>query len=460
MSKSKISFLLFSIYCFGALGQSTLNWLQQNVIPISTTSQYVYNTNEFEPLRKILLGKDIVMLGEEDHVFSTSVETKTKLIQFLHDELGFTVLAFENDLYTMACAYEKAAADSSPNILRNATWPFWGWSTSTKTLFPYVISASKNNPLKVIGFDCQTRNQYPFVDAINNYLSARKSPIVRYSYYSKFYDIFKKCYYQAGMYQYAVGKQDELLLFYVLDDILFEMDLDTSKANHVKILKQSLINFKNNLNNIWLNQPSNYNFLGYPKPHDSVYGFVADKQSMGSQTRRDKLMAENIKWIKEVLYPGEKIIIWAATEHTMYNRHLATFHNFLVDSNFMFSSRFRFKQGYKSMGTYIKEYFGDRVYNVGFTTLGGKVDYDRTGSNPSIYNLQFDPNSLESYFSKLNSQNGFLDLNNPYLPFELKSHFLFHNFIGGQPNTTGDISIFFNGLIFIREMKPIEYYRE
>jgi hypothetical protein len=71
-------------------------------------------------------------------------------------------------------------------------------------------------------------------------------------------------------------------------------------------MNQALVNFKNNINSLWLNRPSDYNFYGQPAPADTIYGFTADRQSMSSQTRRDKLMAENIKWIKEVLYPGEK----------------------------------------------------------------------------------------------------------------------------------------------------------
>lgn len=452
--------LLLIIHNLHLLSQNTLNWLQNNVIPVSTTDQYVDNTSEYEPLKKILEGKDIIMLGEEDHIFSTSLESKTKLIKFLHDEMGFTVLAFENDLYTMAKAYEKAVKENNPTFLRNATWPFWGWSTSTKSLFPYVLSTTNKNPLKIIGFDCQTMSGYPFVDDIHVYLRKTNSPVTKYNYYPAFYEIFEKAYLGASQYGYNLNQNELLLLFTVVDDILFEMDLDKDNSDSFKILKQSLLNFKNNIYSLWLNQSSNYNFLGYPPPNDSLYGFVADRRSMSSQTRRDKLMAENIKWIKEVLYPGEKIIIWAATEHTMYNRHMATFHNMLADSNFIFSSRFRFNKSYKTMGTYVKEDFGAKVYNLGFTTLGGQVDYDRTGNHPSVYTISVVENSLESYFTRLNCKNGILNLLPPEVSDELLNPGLFHNFIGGQPNTSGNISIFFDGIFFIREMEPIQYYRE
>jgi erythromycin esterase len=451
-------FLIIQSLC--SVSQTAVSWLQRNVIPISTTDQYVNNTKEYEPLKKILQGKDIVLLGEEDHVFATTFESKTKLLKFLHDEMGFTVLAFEYDLYSLANSFDKATRENNPAILQNSIWPFWGRAKSTASLFPYILSTAKNSPLKVIGFDCQTFAEYPFIENIDAYLNNNKSPIIKYPYYLNFTKIFKKVYKEASAYQYKITEREKLLLFNVLDDILFEMNLDTNKTNQVKILKQALLNFKNNINSLWLDQPSNYAAFGLAMPDTNVYGFVADRQSMGSHNRRDKLMAENIKWIKEVLYPGEKIIIWAATEHTIYNRHLANFHNLLVDTGFAFHSRFKYNRGYKTMGTYIKDYYAEKVYNLGFTTLGGQVDYDRSGNSPSLAEISVGEHSLESFFVKLKVKNGILDLHNKKLPAEIADSTLHHNIIGGYPNMSGNISTFFDGIFFIRTMKPIEYFKK
>jgi erythromycin esterase len=426
----------------------------------NNTNQNEDNTKEYEPLKKILQGKDIILLGEEDHIFSTSLESKTKLVKFLHDEMGFNVLAFEFDLYSLANAYDKAVKENNPTILQNTVWTFWGKSKSTESLFPYILSTTKNTPLKVIGFDCQTMNQYPFVDHIDTYLMDKKSPIKKYAYYPKFIQIFKTAYSDASVYQHRLSEKEKLLLFNVLDDIWFEMELDASKTTPFKIMKQALLNFKNNILTRWLDQPSDYAVLGQNMPDTSVFGFVADRQSMGANNRRDKFMAENIKFIKEVLYPNEKIIIWAASEHTMNNRHLATFHNILVDTNFTFHSRFKYNKGYKTMGTYVKDYYGEKAYNLGFTTLGGKVDYDRSGNNPSISEIAIGDNSLESFLVKLKTKNGILNFDNQKLPIEITNSSLNHNIIGGFPNISGDISTFFDGLYFIREMKPIEYFKK
>jgi hypothetical protein len=71
-------------------------------------------------------------------------------------------------------------------------------------------------------------NQYPFADNINTYLTDKRSPIPGYLYYTKFIEIFRKAYAAAPLYQYKLTEREKLLLFNVLDDILFEMDLDTN----------------------------------------------------------------------------------------------------------------------------------------------------------------------------------------------------------------------------------------
>ena len=453
------TFLTFQISTL--FGQNTMKWLHKNVIPISTTDQYVNNSKEYQPLKKVLRGKDIVLLGEEDHVFATTFESKTKLIKFLHDEMGFTVIAFEYDLFSLANGYNKAINENNPEILKNHLYPFWSQVKSTESLFPYIISTTKSkSPLKVVGFDCQTLNQFPLIDSVEAYLISKKSEILNYIYYQKFKEVFKKGYLDAANYQYKLDENEKLLLFNVLDDILSEIKLDTKKTTQTKIIQQSLLNFKNNLNNLWLDRPSNYAVFGQPMSSDKEFGFVSDRRSMASYNRRDELMAENIKWIKEVLYPNEKIIIWAASEHTIYNRHLAQFHNLLVDSSFAFNGRFKYAKNWKTMGTYIKEYFGEKVYNLGFTTLSGQVNYDRTGINDYIGDIFIGENSLEAYLLPLKTKNGIINFNKTNPPDEIKNPLLFHNFFGGEPNTSGDITIFFDGIYFIREMKPLEFKKE
>lgn len=111
------------------------------------------------------------------------------------------------------------------------------------------------------------------------------------------------------------------------------------------------------------------------------------------------------------------------------------------------------------MGTYVKEYFGNKVYSLGFTSLTGQVNFDRSGANSYMGEIITADNSLEAFLAKLATPNGILDFKKKSFPDSLRRKTLFHNFIGGAPNTSGDITRFFDGIYFIRTMKPLEFIK-
>ena len=459
--KKLIIILIITLKASSALAQddATLKWLNKNVIPVPIVNTSDESYKYFEPLKSILKNKRIVLLGEEDHVFSTTFEAKTNIIKYLHEELGFNVLAFESPLYNLATAYQTAIRENNESLIKDALYTFWGHVKSTQDLFAYINSTNKpgKTPLKIIGFDPQQMFQYSLPDSLNEFLQKIQSVVLTYKYYPDFITNFKKSY----CYECQISRNDQRLLFDVFDDIIYEYDLANSKTSSYSLLIRGIKDFKENMITTWMDAPSLYNFMGQPAPPDSLYGFVGDKKSMGPMNRRDQSMAEDVEWIADKYYKGEKIIIWGANEHTMYNRHMASFK---MDSNDIFSSRFIYNKYYKTMGTWLKEYFGEDVYSLGFTTLGGTVSYDRSGQqkNSKIYTLSSSKNSLEYYFSKLKTRNGLLDFSKRIntMPKEITNPLLSHNFIGGDPDISGSIIRFFDGIFFTREMHPLEFIRK
>jgi len=66
---------------------------------------------------------------------------------------------------------------------------------------------------------------------------------------------------------------------------------------------------------------------------------------------RDEMMAKNVEWLADEVYPHEKIVLWA--------------HNFHVS--------FGHAMGEKSMGTWLKERFGRSLYVTGFAFRRGQL---------------------------------------------------------------------------------------
>ena len=59
---------------------------------------YKYN-NDYSFLKDILKEKKIVLLGEQTHGEGSVFEEKIDLIQYLHEELNYNIIAFESGLY-------------------------------------------------------------------------------------------------------------------------------------------------------------------------------------------------------------------------------------------------------------------------------------------------------------------------------------------------------------------------
>lgn len=65
---------------------------------------------DLEMLKPLLQDKRFVFLGESSHGVAEFNLAKTRLIQFLHQELGYNVLAFESGLALPPSHTEKSAA--------------------------------------------------------------------------------------------------------------------------------------------------------------------------------------------------------------------------------------------------------------------------------------------------------------------------------------------------------------
>ena len=71
-------------------------WLAEHAIRLRSVSPEDDDFSDLEPLREVLAGVRVVLLGEQSHGDGTVFLAKTRLIEFLQREMGFDVLAFED----------------------------------------------------------------------------------------------------------------------------------------------------------------------------------------------------------------------------------------------------------------------------------------------------------------------------------------------------------------------------
>lgn len=102
---------------------NSIEWLSENSIRLSKPTECT--PQEFEFLRYIVKDKRIVWLGENGHNIREHNMMKSKIIEFLHKEMNFTVLAFESGLAECYSANELKEEFTDEDFLKNAVYSLW-----------------------------------------------------------------------------------------------------------------------------------------------------------------------------------------------------------------------------------------------------------------------------------------------------------------------------------------------
>ena len=221
-------------------------------------------------LDSILKDKRIVALGESSHGTEEYSATKLRLIQYLHEKLGFKVLLFESPMAN--CSYINLSSDTNTRqLVRNSIQSVWHTET-VRRLFAYV----KKSGIRFGGFDPQFMySPYPEVvlaDALATYPDIKKALL----------QLEHRIAATIGTPRQYLSLKDSFSAAY------HRLAVQLS-ALPLSPLQQ------------WVQQMATVN-AGY-------YARI----NQGDQ--RDSCMARNIIWMAEKLYPHEKIIIWAHNTH-------------------------------------------------------------------------------------------------------------------------------------------------
>src|SRR6185437_5435830 len=99
----------------------------------------------------------IVLLGEQTHGEATTFEAKIRLVEFLHEKMGFDVLAFESGLYDCARIWENEQAGGRvPDEVVGSLFYMYATSVQMGDLFGYLQgNLSSKRPLVITGFYSQ-----------------------------------------------------------------------------------------------------------------------------------------------------------------------------------------------------------------------------------------------------------------------------------------------------------------
>lgn len=257
---------------------------------------------DLEMLKPLLHDKRIVFLGESSHGTAEFSLAKTRLIQFLHQEMGYNVLAFESGMGNAMNAQGQIDKQTAQQTMKDAIFGVW-WSKETLPLFEYAKKTQNTDkPLKLAGFDIQQQGAFTNGNWLQNsklakQLSEVEEQLVDWSFgkdlkgYQKakpsIIEVYKQVKSQVQL------KEKELKAAY------------PSEPHIVKLMERTLAD-RIRLTDEYVELTIQANIEFEQNKYDSF---------LKTMEWRDQSMMENLLWLAEEIYPTEKFIVWAHNDH-------------------------------------------------------------------------------------------------------------------------------------------------
>lgn len=348
-----------------------ITWIKANHSPLRSL-WFFDGFSDLQFLKSVLGDRTIVQLGESAHGVAEFDKAKVRLIRFLHEEMGFNVIAFESSIFECDQA-DRQARDLKPeDIMGRSIFGVWH-TEEVLELFRYLkLSKNTAHPLILAGFDVQTSSTSglskrpdafaavisPLDPAYADFVLAKDQEFIQMMRSSSWSQIL-------------TTRKDEFKSYYQaltdwLDVHLEELvDLFPGTPPLPLILRQTAWSMGPYIDELTSDYPEDYNF-------------------------RDRGMAENIAFLAERAYPGEKIMIWA--------------HNFHIQHD---AGAVLEYPGIVNMGSWVVQRFRPRLYTIGLLMYEGEAAWN----NRFVYHIPpAAEGTVEAILNKTGRSYAFVDL--------------------------------------------------
>ncbi|MEW4526542.1 erythromycin esterase family protein [Maioricimonas sp. JC845] len=312
-------------------------WLDDVVIPVRTIDPRDEDFSDLMPLVEKIGSARVVALGEQTHGDGAALVAKHRLVRFLHQKMGFDVLAWESGLFDCR-EMDRAllAAEATPDVVEKGIFPIWGFSGHVKPVFDYAASTlGSGRRLEMAGFDCQ----------FSSGQSAERFPAVVGAFFDRIDPELLTEEDRQQLVAVTAGAQtDADAAQQFLTSLIDRIDKHADRAAQVY-----------NPREIAFTRRIIENLRTYDQVRRQPLTLDPARTNL-----RDRMMAENLAWLAREYYPDRKIIVWAASFHLMRNAPDVE----VVDGSIDYSETV-------PMGEVARELLGDDWYSVMFVANRG-----------------------------------------------------------------------------------------
>lgn len=355
--------------------------------------------------------KKIVFLGESQHGINDFNILKYRLIRYLHQKHGFNVVIFESGIG--ACGLTNLVKDSltGMEMLVHSLMGIWRVKGNCK-----MMDYLRDNNMELMGVDP------------NN--AALGMNVTQYNYVLKDERLSKNLVKMDSLmfYEYQIPKNN----FFHNKENFTEQVLDSVSSY---LINEYLIHLNQIKRNNHINNNQKKILIKMIESKVQVLSTSNNKSDSNffiTNNERDSLMAFNLEYLKDSLYPNQKIIVWA------HNAHISK-----ISAN-------KYLNGGGAIGSFLSEETKKESYVIGLYSVSGSYSW---GNSPP-QDIKLRKRSLEYSYQSFTTKALFVKCN------MIKSKKYYH----GIPDYfKSNISKLYDGVIFIRNVESsilIPYNKE
>lgn len=370
-----------------AVNDAWAQWIQGNHFTVrSLTSS---RGEDLQFLKTVIGARRLVQLGESGHGVKQFNQAKVRLIRFLHQEMGFDVIAFESGVFECWNAGRKAAAVPADTTMRRCIFGVWH-TDEVVQLFEYLRETQQTaRPLQLAGFDVQ--------------MSSRRGTGGAPEF---FHGVVAKV-----DTAYAARARDLDSLFLTENQrISIATGTDLRGLADSMAAVDARFRFTARYDSLTAFLDAQAAPLAAAYASDPGVPLVARQTSWSrgqlvaliragiggeeSWITRDRGMADNLDFLMDRLYPGKKVIVWAHNAHIMHDR--ASMRSLSSPGSYP-----------PAMGSWVSQRRRPDLYTVGLFMYRGSA----AANNRIVYPIRPPlANSLEAVFYRVRKRWVFVDL--------------------------------------------------